>query len=49
MADALERRSMAEGYTFNAKEGRLRCMPHTIHLAALHVSIFNVVMFLAAQ
>lgn len=34
----LEARSQAEGFNFSAVDSRMRCMPHTIHLAALKVS-----------
>jgi hypothetical protein len=27
----------AESITFSAKDARMRCMPHTVHLAALQV------------
>jgi hypothetical protein len=33
----LEARCHAEGMTFSALDSRMRCMPHTIHLAALKV------------
>lgn len=38
MVDALARLSIEQGYVFDADEGRLRCMPHTVHLAALEAS-----------
>lgn len=38
MSEDIEARSMAEGFEFDAQESRLRCMPHTVHLAALEVS-----------
>jgi hypothetical protein len=28
----------AQGIPFSEKNGRMRCLPHTIHLAALEVS-----------
>jgi hypothetical protein len=34
---AFERRCRAQHITFAAVDGRMRCMPHTIHLAALKV------------
>ena len=37
MAEDLEVRSTSEGFDFDAQESRLRCMPHTVHLAALEV------------
>ncbi|KAL1671187.1 hypothetical protein EV122DRAFT_226994, partial [Schizophyllum commune] len=41
MVAEIERRCMVEGIYFDAQQARLRCMPHTIHLAALKVcSIF---------
>lgn len=38
MVAAIERRAHAESIEFNAQWARLRCMPHTIHLAAVKVS-----------
>jgi len=38
MVEAIERWAAAEGIKFNAKWARLRCMPHTIHLAAIKVN-----------
>lgn len=38
MAEALARLSSDQGHWFDAEEGRLRCMPHTVHLAALEAS-----------
>jgi hypothetical protein len=35
--DGIERRAKKAGVPFNASWARLRCMPHTIHLAALKV------------
>jgi|ERR1700733_12424206 hypothetical protein len=35
MAEALEILHQAAGLEFDAQEARLRCMPHTVHLAAL--------------
>jgi hypothetical protein len=37
---ALERLHHNEGLPFNATQARLRCMPHTIHLSALKVTLF---------
>jgi hypothetical protein len=34
---ALEVRYQAEGIKFSARESRMWCMPHTIHLASLKV------------
>ena len=36
----LEARYQAEGINFSAKDSRMRCMPHTIHLASLKVRIY---------
>jgi hypothetical protein len=33
----LETKLNAEGIQFEANEARIRCMPHTVHLAALEV------------
>ena len=33
----LQARCLAEGIGFSARDSRMRCMPHTIHLAALKV------------
>ena len=38
LVKGLQRRAEAEGITFNAAWARLRCMPHTVHLAALKAS-----------
>ncbi|KAF8976200.1 hypothetical protein BDQ17DRAFT_1267537 [Cyathus striatus] len=35
--DGISNRCKKEGVHFNAEWARLRCMPHTIHLAALQV------------
>lgn len=41
LMDALEIRCLGAGIVFSASEARMRCMPHTIHLAAIKVlSIF---------
>jgi hypothetical protein len=34
---AIQKYHEAEGLSFDATHSRLRCMPHTIHLAALEV------------
>lgn len=39
MVDGIQARARKEGIEFNALWGRLWCMPHTIHLAAIKVSI----------
>lgn len=38
MMEELEKISTSKGYPFDATEARLRCMPHTVHLAALEAS-----------
>jgi hypothetical protein len=38
MIEAFEKRCRAEGIYFSEMDGRMRCMPHTIHLSALKVS-----------
>ena len=35
--DGIERRAKKAGVFFNSSWARLRCMPHTIHLAAIKV------------
>ncbi|KAJ7181981.1 hypothetical protein C8R46DRAFT_940081, partial [Mycena filopes] len=35
MTQAIERKCRAKGIPFEAKRARMRCMPHTVHLAAL--------------
>lgn len=40
MTKQLEYLLTADGYDFNADEARIRCMPHTVHLAALEVSTY---------
>ncbi|KAI4293903.1 hypothetical protein K525DRAFT_153653, partial [Schizophyllum commune Loenen D] len=35
MLEAIERKCVEAGIKFSAKQARLRCMPHTIHLAAM--------------
>lgn len=37
MLEGLERLNEEHGFDFDAQESRLRCMPHTIHLAAMEV------------
>lgn len=42
MIEAIESRCHEAGVKFSARKSRMRCMPHTIHLAALKVcSIMN--------
>ena len=38
MAEGLEAQSLAQGFEFDAQENQLRCMPHTVHLAAMEVN-----------
>jgi hypothetical protein len=38
MSEGVEAQSLAHGFKFDAQEGRLRCMPHTVHLAAIEVN-----------
>ena len=42
MAAAIERHCREVGVYFSAKESRMRCMPHTIHLAAIKVQIISI-------
>jgi hypothetical protein len=44
MVEGIEARCKAIGIKFSAKHARLRCMPHTCHLAALKVRKSNVIM-----
>ena len=37
---SLESRCQQQGISFSAQDARMRCMPHTIHLAAIKVSQF---------
>ena len=37
MMEAIEDRCHAAGIQFSAAQARMRCMPHTIHLAAIKV------------
>ncbi|KAJ6534334.1 hypothetical protein B0H19DRAFT_964767, partial [Mycena capillaripes] len=37
MTVAIERKCMAKGIPFEARRSRMRCLPHTVHLAALKV------------
>ena len=39
MVKAIETRCQERGIAFSASHSRLRCMPHTCHLAALKVAI----------
>lgn len=38
---SIENRCEEEGIPFSAKDARGRCMPHTIHLAAISVSFIT--------
>jgi hypothetical protein len=38
---SLESRCQQRGISFSAQDARMRCMPHTIHLAAIKVFIFT--------
>jgi hypothetical protein len=40
MMASLERQCNQLGIQFSAQEARMRCMPHTVHLAALKVLIY---------
>jgi hypothetical protein len=37
LAQGIERRSQEAGVFFSAMDSRMRCMPHTVHLAAIKV------------
>lgn len=39
MMEAIENQCVIAGIKFSAKQARMRCMPHTIHLAAIKVSL----------
>jgi hypothetical protein len=45
--DGIERRAKKAGVPFNASWARLRCMPHTIHLAAIKVCFSTMSMSMA--
>jgi hypothetical protein len=38
LVEAIERKCAENNIKFSAKHSRLRCMPHTVHLAVLQVS-----------
>lgn len=38
MMEEFQRLHEEHGFEFDAEESRLRCMPHTIHLAAMEAS-----------
>ncbi len=46
LMDALAARHHEENLDFSAQDARLRCVPHTIHLAALKVSDLFPLLFL---
>ena len=37
LAQGIERRSVEAGVFFSAMDSQMRCMPHTVHLAAIKV------------
>ena len=37
LMESLQRRCEEQGVLFSARDARMRCMPHTIHLAAIKV------------
>ena len=41
LMDALEIRCLGNGIEFSALEACMRCMPHTIHLAAIKVLFYG--------
>lgn len=41
MVTAIEEKCKAQGIPFSAKDSRLRCMPHTVHLLVLKVCIYS--------
>jgi hypothetical protein len=45
MIEGIARRAALEGITLNPAWARLRCMPHTIHLAAVRVNSFFLTVF----
>jgi hypothetical protein len=47
MVEGIDRRAKLEGIKLNASWARLRCMPHTIHLAAIKVKLFSFYISLA--
>ena len=38
LMSSLKRRCKEQGVLFSAQDARMRCMPHTVHLAAIKVS-----------
>jgi hypothetical protein len=47
--DGIERRLKKAGVPFNASWARLRCMPHTIHLAAIKVRFLSTSIFVGLR
>ncbi|KAJ7314175.1 hypothetical protein DFH08DRAFT_716865 [Mycena albidolilacea] len=39
LVESFANRCLEKGIPFSARHGRMRCMPHTIHLAALKVCV----------
>jgi hypothetical protein len=46
MTKAIESKCWDEGIPFDAQRSRMRCMPHTVHLAALKVRVFLIQLIL---
>jgi hypothetical protein len=44
MIEVFEEKCQAKAINFSAIDSRIRCMPHTAHLAALKVSTTNTVL-----
>lgn len=42
LIDGIVERAKKQGILMNGTWARLRCMPHTVHLAALKVSVYSV-------
>ena len=42
MMQAIERQCHQAGIEFHAKDARMQCMPHTIHLAAIKVGFYRI-------
>lgn len=41
LVEAIEHKCKAENIKFDAQKSRLRCMPHTVHLATLKVRVLE--------
>jgi hypothetical protein len=41
MMEAIETRCLEMGINFSATQSRMRCMPHTIHLACIKVCLLH--------